>query len=429
MADQAEVFAVSAESSSVHFEANRVKSVESRESAGAAVRIIKDGRVSLSSTSNVRDLQEPGPLLHSALETAPFSAVAHFDLPGPGDYPQVPSYDPGVESLGPEQLVQLGQQVVDAVRSGREAVQMEGRVSTGVSIVTLANSAGVQLEYRKSFCSLGFQGTVVRGEDMLFVSESLSSTGPIPNPTPVVDGLVRKLEWARETAQAKTRTMPVVFTPTAVAGLLIAPLAGGLSGRSVLLGTSPLGDKLGKQVVDPRFSLLDDPTIPYVGGSRVSDDEGVPSQRLSLIEDGQVAHFYYDLQTAGQAGVRSTGSGERGLSSLPSPGTSVLVVGCGDASWDALVEEVGDGLVVDQLLGAGQGNTLAGDFSANVLLGYRVEAGRIVGRVKDTMVTGNVYRILNQLVGIGSEGRWLGGGLYTPAIACAGVGVASAAPR
>ena len=80
---------------------------------------------------------------------------------------------------------------------------------------------------------------------------------------------------------------------------------------------------------------------------------------------------------------------------------------------------------MERLLGAGQSNILGGEFNANVLLGYKVEAGKVVGRVKDCMVSGNVYHALSNLVGIGSEGRWVGGGLYTPAIGCAQVGVAT----
>ena len=61
-------------------------------------------------------------------------------------------------------------------------------------------------------------------------------------------------------------------------------------------------------------------------------------------------------------------------------------------------------------MGATQGNILGGDFSGNVLLGYKIENGKIAGRVKDTMVFGNVYELLKDIAAIGSDGRWLGGG-------------------
>ena len=70
--------------------------------------------------------------------------------------------------------------------------------------------------------------------------------------------------------------------------------------------------------------------------------------------------------------------------------------------------------MVEQMLGATQGNTLGGDFGGNVLLGYKIERGQIVGRVKDTMVAGNVYTILQDFTALAKEPRWVGGSLYVP---------------
>ncbi len=103
----------------------------------------------------------------------------------------------------------------------------------------------------------------------------------------------------------------------------------------------------------------------------------------------------------------------------------MLLVGDGDTSLDALIEGTNEGLVVERLLGAGQSNVLGGDFNANVLLGYKVEDGRIVGRVKNTMFSGNAYTALNDLEAIGSDGRWVRGGLYAPSIALANVSVSA----
>jgi len=68
-------------------------------------------------------------------------------------------------------------------------------------------------------------------------------------------------------------------------------------------------------------------------------------------------------------------------------------------------------------MGAGQGNVMGGDFSGNGLLGYKIENGEITGRVKDTMVAGNVHEDFKKLAAIGSETRWVGGSMRTPALA------------
>ena len=76
-------------------------------------------------------------------------------------------------------------------------------------------------------------------------------------------------------------------------------------------------------------------------------------------------------------------------------------------------------------MGAEQGNILGGDFSGNVLLGYKIESGKIVGRVKDTMVSGNVYQLLKNIRAIGRDTKWVGGFLQTPALYFPSLSVAS----
>jgi PmbA protein len=81
-----------------------------------------------------------------------------------------------------------------------------------------------------------------------------------------------------------------------------------------------------------------------------------------------------------------------------------------------MVRGVKEGIVVEELMGAGQGNVMGGDFSGNVLLGYKIENGEIVGRVKDTIVAGNVHDALRSILALGSEARWIGGSVYAPPV-------------
>ena len=197
------------------------------------------------------------------------------------------------------------------------------------------------------------------------------------------------------------------------------------NGKTVLEGASPIGSRLGQQIFDKKLWLWDDPTIAYRPGSRPIDDEGVPSQCTPLIERGRIANFLYDLQTAALAHTRSTGNGRRGGGGLPSPSPSAFVIGSGDATFEEMVQDMKEGLVIEQLMGATQGNILGGDFSGNVLLGYKVESGKIIGRVKDTMVSGNIYQILKKIIAIGSDARWVGSFLKTPYLYCPSLSVAS----
>ena len=220
IAEQAEVFHIRRVETPVHFEANRLKSIERRETVGAAVRIIKDGRIGFGSSTALHD---PGEVVRSALETAPFGAEARFDFPGPAQYPDVPVYDAAVGETPLEEMVQLGQRVVDAVRAFSEEVQVEGTVSRSESTVTMMNSRGGQFQYTKTTAGLGFEGTVIRGEDMLFVFDFESSCHPIADPSSVADSIVRQLEMAQRTAIVQSGPMPVIFMPTAVSSVLLAP--------------------------------------------------------------------------------------------------------------------------------------------------------------------------------------------------------------
>jgi PmbA protein len=241
----------------------------------------------------------------------------------------------------------------------------------------------------------------------------------------LVDRVIWQLEMAKEKASVSTRLLPVIFTPHGVASALLSPLVLAFNGKAVLEGASPLKDKLGKQVFDKKLSLWDDATIAYGVGSYPCDDEGVPSQCLPLVANGVVSNFFYDLQTAALAGTQSTGNGRRVGGGFPRPAISSLILSRGDISFQTMMEDMKEGLIVEQVMGAEQGNLLGGDFGGNILLGYKVENGEIVGRVKDTMIAGNVYQVLRELLGIGQEARWVGGILQTPPLYCSNVSVAA----
>jgi len=266
---------------------------------------------------------------------------------------------------------------------------------------------------------------LIRDTDMLFVGESQSSCHPITETGSVTEVVLQQLELAKSRASVPSRSLPVVFTPRGVASALITPLMVAFNGKIVLEGASPVGNRLGQQVFDKKLWLWDDATVAYRPESRPWDDEGVPSQRTPLVSEGMVANFFYDLQTAALANTRSTGNGSRSRGGLPTPSPSAFIIEPGSTTFDEMVNDIKEGLVVEHLMGAEQGNILGGDFSGNVLLGYKIESGKIVGRVKDTMVSGNVYQVLKQIAAIGSDDRWVGSSLKTPSFYCPSLSVTS----
>ncbi|MET0115298.1 MAG: metallopeptidase TldD-related protein, partial [Limnospira maxima] len=128
-----------------------------------------------------------------------------------------------------------------------------------------------------------------------------------------------------------------------------------------------------------------------------------------------------DLTTGRTLGSGTTGNGFRAdLNSYPIPGLFNLLIEPGRDSMQDLIKQLDHGLIIDQMLGSGAGIT--GEFSVNVDLGYRIENGQVVGRVKNTMVSGNVYTALKQVVSVGGDGNW-NGSIYTPSLIVEGLSV------
>ncbi|MSQ14411.1 MAG: TldD/PmbA family protein [Dehalococcoidia bacterium] len=422
VAQEAEVFYSDYHDTPVGFEANRLKNVQSREGIGVALRIIKNGRIGFAATTRLDQAEE---LVAAAVEIAQFGAEAKFTMPSsPGNPRPVEVYDSSVEAIPIQRMVTLGQAMIDILLQHTPEIQCECSINKRIGSLRLINSAGLDVSYRRSSFSVSIEGTFIRDTDMLFVGDRAASCRLDFDVETIARNTVEQLEMAREIVPAAVGDVPVLFTPRAVLSSLLSPLIIALNGRNVLQRSSPLATRHGEQVAAKEFTLWDDPSRPYVPGSRQWDDEGVPTQKRTLIGNGVLNGFLYDLQTAGLAGTISTGNASRSPASLPGPSMSVAIIDHGSRSKDDLIKSIGDGIVVDELIGAGQGNVLGGDFGGNLLLGYRIQNGKITGRVKNTMVAGNVYQVLKDAQ-LSKETEWVGGFLSAPYILCPRVSTSS----
>jgi hypothetical protein len=149
--------------------------------------------------------------------------------------------------------------------------------------------------------------------------------------------------------------------------------------------------------VGAAFTIEDDPLLEAAGRApstmRQSRRGGCRWSRK------EIGEFIYDLETACRAGVPATGHARRSTFGKPQAAYSNLAVAAGPDGWDDLLRRIPDGLLVDELIGVGQGNVIGGVFSHPVALAYRVVHGEIVGRVKDAAVAGNAYELLGRSAG------------------------------
>ncbi|MFO7897958.1 MAG: TldD/PmbA family protein [Planctomycetota bacterium] len=389
-ADAAEVYYESAESRPVEFENNKLKYIATKSGRGVGLRVVDGGRIGFSSTSDLSRLDE---LVDNALESARFGQDARFEFPESCESADVNVYDEKVPQLDTREMADLGHQAIDAIRVEHPDVQCSGSVNASVSEERVANTRGLDVGYTATTSSVSLTALSVDDDGFLWAGDRRSRANLIADAAPLVDKINRDLELAKETAAVSTGTYPAIFSPDAMATLLLST-AQGVNGKMVQKGASPLTDRVGEQILDERVTITDDALTEYGASSAPHDTEGLVSGRTALFENGVLCGYLFDLQTAGMLGERATGNGLRSYGSQPRPGHNNTLVAPGESSYDDMLAGIERGILVDSVLGGGMSNTLAGEFSVNVELGFLIENGRLAGRIKNCMIAGNAYELL-----------------------------------
>lgn len=215
VAEQAEVFWISSQETPVHFEANKLKQVQTKENTSVALRIFKEGKVGLSAVSGPHPSlslegegrNEVGTLLDMAMETSQFGNPANFTFPSLKDYPEVSIFDPQVEKITMEQMIEYGNQLIARVREYASDILCDVEVTKGISSVHVINSQGGEASYAKSFFGFGLEGILIQDTDMLFVGDGESSCC-LPDKLEVTaDRVIRQLELAKGKATVSTKPL------------------------------------------------------------------------------------------------------------------------------------------------------------------------------------------------------------------------------
>ena len=409
-AQAAEVFQSRSHSRPVFFEANRLKQLESIESEGTGLRLWRDGRPGLAVAYGS---VEPQALIDRAIALSELGVPETIELTAGSQT----SYPDLGQSVAVEQLVTWGKDAIATIRESYPEILCTAEFDCEVESIRLLNSLGLDCSYTDTTLS-GYLGAEwVRGEDFLNVSDGETQRENL-DPADLTKRILQRLNWAKKNVVSPTGRVPVLFTAKA-ADLLWGTVSAALNGKLVLEGASPWSDRLGEPVTSPLLTLSQAPDVgPY---SCPFDDEGTPTRPIVFIQKGVLQLFYADRTTGKILGSGTTGNGFRpGLGSYPTPGLFNELIQPGKRSLSDLIAQLDDGLIVDQMLGGSAG--ISGEFSINVELGYRVKNGQIIGRVKDTMVAGNVYTALKQLVELGSDAEW-NGSCYTPSVIVEGLSV------
>lgn len=414
------------ERTTVAFEWGRIKSASSTEEAGVNLRVRHRGRVGVAGSTAV----DAASLLHRAMASAELGEAVDLAFPPKARVPSVTTFFERTANASLDHMIEIGRALL--TRLEREGCRVNVVIERETTATEVGNTAGAAGEYRATGVAVSADVWRIAGDDVLVVSDAFDGAD-LPSDdalTALVGSINARLDHALRIVAPPDGALPVIFTPAGLSALML-PVTQALSGKAVLQGISPLGAKVGEPVFDPRLSLTDDALLVGRPSSRPIDDEGVPSRTTRLVERGVVRCFIYDLETAARAQAESTGHGQRGIFGKPVPAYTNLVLGSGDSGLGGgttdlgggLLREVQNGLLVDELIGVGQGNVIGGAFSHPVALAYRVERGAITGRVKDAAVAGNAYDLWKRVGAFGNDGRW-SGSRWAPSVLFDGVSVA-----
>ena len=405
-----EAYQVKSYSRSVFFEANRLKQIESSQSEGIALRLWRQGCPGLAVAYGE---VAPEDLLEKAI------ALSHLN---PSETIELASkntliYSATVKKPPVEKLIATGREAIATIRDAYPEVISSAELEWEEETTTLINSQGLYCQNTDTSLSYSLGVEWVRGEDFLAIYDGEYTKAELTSEK-VVREIIQRLDWAKFNVSPPTGKVPILFTPNA-ATILWSTAVDALNGKRVAEGSSPWSESSGKLVMADNLTLSQKPALkphdcPF-------DDEGTPTQNLILINRGRVEKFYSDRTTARKLGSQTTGNGFRpSLARYPTPDLVNLIIEGGKESFLDLISQLDRAIIVEQILGGGA--DISGDFSVNVDLGYRVEKGEIVGRVKDTMVAGNVYHALKQVRALGNDFSW-SGSCYTPSIVVEGLSV------
>lgn len=386
--DQAEVYETGVVTTPVNFENNHLKSVETAETAVVAVRVLKDGRVGFATSSRAGDEG----VVDMAVRASEFGPEATFEFAAPSPVPEgLALYDETVADWPQEKMLAVGQEIVDHVRSLEDGVLGGAMVEKYIGYTRVATSSGQEVCADGTAYLALASAELVEPDNMIQVWRYSASRRLDLDVGAMKADLTRLYRHSRHNVPFRGGRYPVIFAPLAGADL-ISPMMACVDGMAVVKGESPWRERTGEKLFADHFSLYDDPSLPWGIRTTPFDDEGTPTTRRPVIEKGVLRGFLLDLRSGKALGQASTGNGYRQVpQSLPAPRASNVVAEPGATPLADLIGGIKEGVFVERLMGAWAGNPYAGQVSGNVHIGFKIENGEIVGRVKDCMVTVNVF--------------------------------------
>ncbi len=421
-ADQADAVVVRSRSRSVSVRLGKVEGTEASESDDFSLRVFVGNKVASVSANpgfDMKTLAERAVAMAKVSPEDPYACLADetklaraypdLDL---FDAVDVPTDDLREAALEMEQAALD----VDGVRNSSGA-----GASAGMGGLVLVTSHGFSGSYMAS--RFGRSVSVIAGEgtkmERDYDFDSRLFFADLDDPKVIGkragERVVKRLE-PRQMPTAKDLT--VVFDPRIARGF-VGHIAGAINGGAVARKTSFLKDKMGQQVLKSGLSITDDPLIVRGSSSRPFDGEGVSGERLVMIEDGMLKHWFLSTSTGRELGLETNGRGVRGGTSVGAASTN-LALEPGAMSPQELIASVGTGFYVTELIGQGV-NMITGEYSRGAT-GFWIENGEIAFPVSEVTIASNLKDMFMRLTPANDIDRKFG--IASPTIAIEGMTLA-----
>ena len=401
----AEVFAERRSGLTLAIDESRIESVQSGAEEGAGVRVLNGGTTYFAHVDGLdpADLERAADEAAAALrgersEPRPLRAGAPRPLP----IEQPPGEVPAARKA--ELLRELDERARSA---GAEIAQASASYGEARREVALANSEGLLSGDDRTRVRIGAQAVARREGRVETGAETLGAHRGFElfadDPAQIAATAARKALALLDAGPAPTGSMPVVVGG-GFGGVLFHEMTGhGLEADHVQKGASVYAGKLGEQVARPLLTAYDDGRLPGEWGSDAIDDEGTPTQKTRVIEEGRLTGFLHDRQTAAREGADPTGNGRReSFRHLPIPRMTNTYIAPGEADPEEIIGEVERGFYAVSFAG-GQVDPATGDFVFGVNEGYLIESGRVTGPCRGATLVGNCLQALAAIDAVGDD--------------------------
>ena len=399
-ADAAEAVSAERASLSIGVRNGALEDVEREESRDLGLRVFIGSRQATVSASDLSDatrarLVERAVAMARLAPEDPYAGLAPHDRLARGPFSDLDLYDPTERSAAELEAAATEAEAAALAVPG-VAKSEGGHASASSSRWRLVTSHGFDGAYHGSAFSLGVgviaekDGAMERGGE----NRAVRHLSDLPAAQAIGAEAGRRAVARTGPRKIASTTAPVIFE-NRVAGQVLSPLLGAVSGPSVARGASFLKDRLGQRVLPAGVSLIDDPFRPRGLGSTPFDDEGVAVTRQSIIDDGVLTTWLLNSAAAKQLGMASTGHASRGLAGPPGVSTHNLHLEPGETDLAGLMSGAGTGLLVTSMFGPSL-NAHTGDWSAGVS-GFWFEDGQIAYPVSEVTVAGKLLDLYTRM--------------------------------